>query len=220
MHEQRARQNRHPRIALSDLTDDASSIRRRQIADLRAITGYWSTLSGLLTIFFTLFPIGASLLDPLLPDVSRIAAPVLALTLTILLLVCLYFSSTGLNQRNITTLAQVAFAVAIVFLVVYFMSWINFVVYVDGNWYLTGTALTEEAATAIQRGAIQGDTRSLLDRFGHVSQDRIWVGRKTATSLLTISFAGFTSFAAGSFFLFTLASMRGGTQAESTSEHA
>lgn len=186
------------------MADPASKAIRQERTQLRQLLGYWKTVSGALTAILLVLPIGGAFVEPLLPGVLSVVAPVLGLAVCILGVLFLYYSNRDRTRSQIERSAKILFVVACVLLVVFFVFWFTWVIEVDGDWHISGLTLTDEAAQTISQNKIPDEPRSLLDRFGHDSEDRIWRYRNVVAFVLAFSFAGFFALGAGSFFLFTL----------------
>lgn len=178
---------------------------QRERQDFVQLLKYWKTICGGLTGIFTLIPIGGFFIESLLPDVLGQLAPLLGIIGSVLFVLFLYYTNRVRQVAQIEKMAKSLFLVGFICLVIFVCARLVWVTEVDGDWHITGLALTEDAENAVQQKKITNTTpKALLDRMGHDSDDRIWRGRWLVTAVLAFSFAGIFIFSAGSFFLFTL----------------
>jgi hypothetical protein len=182
----------------------SSNLIRQELSELKQLLDYWRSVTGAFTAILVVLPLGGIFAEPLLPGILRITAPALAITLCVLVILFLFFLFRTRNRPQIESSAKRLFSVALLLLAIFFFSWFTWVIQVDGRWHVEGLGLTDEASRAVASGRISPDAHSLLDRFGHASEERIWRYRNVVETILSFSFAGFFALAAGSFFLFTL----------------
>jgi hypothetical protein len=183
----------------------AYSSLQRERQDFAQLLKYWKTVCGGLTGLLAVIPVGGFFVEAVLPGVLGVLAPLLGITLAVLLILFLYYSNRNRAIAEIGKTGKLLFFIGLVCLVVFVCSRLVWVVNVDDDWYITGLTLTTEAENAIQQKMIANETpKTLLDRMGHNSPERIWWGRWVVTAVLAFSFAGIFAFSAGSFFLFTL----------------
>ncbi|MFY9317360.1 MAG: hypothetical protein WAO95_17620 [Burkholderiales bacterium] len=186
----------------------ASEIIKRERDELKQLLGYWNTVSGSLTAVFSFAPISGAFLDQLLPGPLGKIAPTLGVVLSIIVVLALFYSYRDRNRREIDQAARAALASGLIALCVFVFAWFTWIAEVSGDWHILGLSLTQEARQAVSQGIVPDDVKALLDRFGHNSEDRIWAWRNLVMFAVSLSFAGFFAFVAGSFFLWTLKFIR------------
>jgi hypothetical protein len=177
----------------------------RERRELRALFGYWKTLSGAAAGLLTALPVGGLALGALFaPDQEKIT-PVAASVFTILCLLLLYYMFRDGTPDRVRVWGIRLVVTGLVLLFAYMALWFALVKDVDGTKQLFGFSLTDQAREAVQNRTAASDTpRDLLKAFGYESADRIWQGRWAAQVLLFGTFVLGCVGAAGGFFLLTL----------------
>ncbi len=181
---------------------------KREREELRQLFGYWKTVSGSLTGLVPIASLGGTLLEPLLPGVLRVVAPVLSVVLSMLTILFLFYRYRDRTRREIDKVAFVLFVLGVVALMGFFVGWLTWIFEANGDWHMRGMALTEEAALVISQGKLPDDPKALLDRFGHDSEDRVWQFRNLVAGCLSLSFGAFFALVSGGCLLWTMKYMR------------
>ncbi len=181
---------------------------KKEREEFKQLFSYWKTVSGSLTGILTFIPVSGVFIESLLPGVLRILAPVLAVSLSLLVILHLFFRYRDRTAQEIDKAARTCFCLGLLMLCCFVLGWLTWIVEAGGDWHIAGLTLTDEAARAVSQGNSPDDPKVLLDRFGHNSENRIWQWRNLATALLAFSFSGFFAFTAGSFLLSTLKRMK------------
>lgn len=176
----------------------------KDVRDFKAVAKYWKTFSGLATLVVSVSPAAAFAETAAFPGMTRMWVPLLGPFSCVCVVLFLFFKSRDRSAAEIDRVATLLFATGICLLLAYVSMWFNSVIQVDGQWHVIGPQLTPEASKAVAEGWVPDDAKALLDRFGHGSDDRVWLGRPWVFVLLTASATGFFAALAGSFFLFTL----------------
>ena len=175
---------------------------RAELRYLRDLIAPWKSFSGALTTAFAVLPISAGLSDALLPDRIGLLAPPLAIVLSVVLVLFLFFRYRNKNVEDLDRAATRLFAASIICIVIFVVGWLYFVIPVNEQWHVIGIELTQEAQQAVTKGSVANSAGAYLDRFGHFSEDRIWTLRPVSLSLLTFSFGLSFACLSGAFFLF------------------
>ena len=148
-------------------------------------------MEGSASIVRSIWPLSGFFVEPILPGVLGVLGPLLGITVSLLLILFLYYSNRNQPIPSIGKRGKVFFSIGFLCLLVFVCSWLVWVVNVDDDWYITGLTLTSEAEKAIQQKMTANETpKTLLDRMGHDSPERIWSGRWVVTAVLAFSFAG------------------------------
>src|SRR5260221_3272963 len=168
---QDASQSRNPRM-----TTPQGAL-AKELQDLKAIARYWKTVSGIFMLAVAISPLAALLDSPVFPGVTRLWVPIIGPTCCLFLVLFLFFKYRDREPREIDRVATVLFVLAALLLISYVLAWLNWVIQVNDQWHVLGIDLTSEASTAVAQGKIPNDAQSLLDRFGHKSENRILSGR-------------------------------------------
>jgi hypothetical protein len=147
----------------------------------KSITGGVATLFGVAPLSGLAFPRIAPPAPAWIPAVPPLAA--------LLLIVVLFFGRKSLIQARIRKWAVILIVCAIVSLFFYIYLDVTLTVEANGERRITGFALTKEAVDAVARNRVPSAApRDLLDYFGHLSEDRIWMWRAAAHAVLAFLF--------------------------------
>ena len=193
---------------------------QQEHVELRGILTYWRTVSGMLTIVLPLGPVASIVAQSWLPpDPAREICIPLTLVACTVTIFGLFYSRRRRAPADIDRPSARLLAIGGILAGAYLAGLLWLVKPVGDERYLTSPWLTAEAKEAIAAKRVTNDTAAtLLDYFGHQSEDRIWAARWLCQLILYLLYAGTFAVVISSFFLRTLAAFRRDALVKPTSQ--